>query len=548
MKTRKLILLASAAVCVIIGVYYFAQPRCTTPIYNVPAKEPANQSYDEATALLNSGKDTYKAIALLKHAIAVDPNIAAYHESLALAYTDKAAFIFRALYFRHALKDARSSYLPTLLSWERDRVSNPTPGYTPPRPVEPPFRVVRLKDDCSIFVESDQQAINEIDGLRNASEPQWADALALATADSDRARIHYEHASADLIFVFCGDGNALIENTFSITSEENLRQKDVNRLESAGSELAMATRLQPQNAVYLAAAGVLGDYAVVFEPTSPLSSSPLATKKRYPASYHYFVQSLRLQPNNAGLWLKLAQEDHWNPKAERYDISQAYRTHPSNEFLLLCYISILYKTTHYNIDWATLPSSSEEWKALLSALDKSDALTAKTVEHLLVNTPTPVFYKEVTNEYPYPPALLRAAKEAYIEQRGELTYRFGEIALENDAHNIAITSKCLATQGNPEEGIALLQGLINGVNLMLTPDHFKAGPDRSEKLLEAAVGDAIMMITIFTQAEIANDYEPKAKAAIIDKALDDYNADSVVRIKENNKAAADPFDQYPYPY
>jgi hypothetical protein len=56
------------------------------------------------------------------------------------------------------------------------------------------------------------------------------------------------------------------------------------------------------------------------------------------------------------------------------------------------------------------------------------------------------------------------------------------------------------------------------------------------------------MITIFTQAEIANDYEPKAKAAIIDKALDDYNADSVVRIKENNKAAADPFDQYPYPY
>jgi hypothetical protein len=69
MKIHKSLLLALGIACLLVGVFYLKLTHNQTPILVIPAKEPASQSYAEAMALLNSGKNTNKAIALLKHSI-----------------------------------------------------------------------------------------------------------------------------------------------------------------------------------------------------------------------------------------------------------------------------------------------------------------------------------------------------------------------------------------------------------------------------------------------------------------------------------------------
>jgi hypothetical protein len=476
--------------------------------------------------LLNSGKDTYKAIALLKYSIGDDPNVAAYHEALAFAYTDKAAFIFRALYFRHIMNDSRNGYLQALFSWEWGRLDKHSATYSDPRPLNQPFHVFHLKDDGSVFSKSDQQAVKEINTFCTLAGAQWADALGLAKTDSDQGRIHYEHASADSVF-------AVIKNNYTLHSEFGSTAAGLQMYRESADEIAAANRLQPQNGLYWEAAGGIADYLASQDSFSPAT-----------ASHPFYIKSLALQPDNAPVWLKLAGDDRRNTKAVQYDLSQAYRFDPKNELVLLSYINALYKTTHYNTGGFNDPSIGDRWKTLLVSLDSSDSITVKTVDHLLVDDPTPTVYDSAKYDYPYPAALISGAKESNtVPDIG-----VGGSALRNAARCIASTAKCLAMQGKPEEGIALLNGLAKSAEPMLTQYHFKPDSEVTGKLMEALFGGAIMGIAMTNEDQIADDYEPKTKAVIIDKAFSEYRAAAAARRREQLALISKPgrYDNYMY--
>jgi hypothetical protein len=532
MKILKLLLFSAVISCIPVVFFYFAEPCTAAPTFMVPAKEPASQSYDEATKLLDSGKDTYKAIALLKHSISAAPNIPTYHEALAFAYTDKAAFVYRALIFRDGINMFRSTYLSDLHKWKLGRLDKNSLSYTSPPPEDQPLHVIHLKDDGSIFTESDQQATNDINDLFSSSEAQWIPALSLAKTDCDKARLRYERASIDCIF-------AVIKDNITPVQKGPVIASGLHAYQESAREIAAATRLQPQNGLYWEAAGTIADE---LESEARYTNGSFSKDAPYPPSHAYYMKSLALQPDNEALWLKLAKEDRQDDKAVLYDVSQAYRLNPKNECVLLSYINALYKTTHYNTGGFNDPSTGDKWKTLLASLDSSDASTVKAVEHLLVETPTPVMYAPAIYDYPYPAPLILSAKELTISPEPNVD----EMVLRNAARCVAGTAKCLAMQGKWDEGVALLNGLTKGVATMLTPDHFTPDAVATGKPISALFGDAIMGIAMTEQAKIADDYESKSQAAIADEALAEFHAASAARKREELVLTSTLNDMYVY--
>jgi hypothetical protein len=511
MRILKLLLLVAVAASIVAGVFYFSQQR-SVPTYIVPDKEPAAQCYTEAAALLNSGKDTYKAIALLKHSIAAAPNAAAYHEALGCAYADKAAYVFRALYFRQRMAETRHGFSKTWPFWEPGSVHKDIFGYTEPRQK---YHVYHMKDDGSRFIESNEDAKNEIRSLETDSEAQWAAALRLTQSASDQARVHYEKASVCCVFGAIGN--------YHILDREGAPDPVASKRYQEGAvEAATANHLAPNNALYWEAAGDIADDLVQ---ENPVSSHDMYTRG-LPPSHPYYLKALRLQPSNEDLWIRLSDEDHGNFKASQYDLQQANRLDPKNRFLVLLYINALYTSTHYENGGANDPYPGDRWKRLSTSLDSSDASTVKEVERLLLAARTPIIFNRRAYTYPYPPELAQGAKAATLDNPWGYSY-WAE--LRNAARCIQGAAHCLAMQGKADQGIRLLIGLYNAASPMVTSDHYTGDFERNGKVLEALIGEALLEIAIREQTRIIDKYEPGTRALIADKALADHNAARLAR-------------------
>jgi hypothetical protein len=513
MKIRKLLLLAVAIACVFAGVFYFSQPRSETLIYSVPDGGSASQSYGEAMTLLNSGKDTYKAIALLKHSIALAPNIADYHEALASAYTDKAAYVYRALNFRRRMADSRNGYFKKWLSWVMGGMNTAPAGYPDPRPVEQKHHVYPMKDDGSPFIESDHEAEEQINASEASAETEWGKAISLTNAAPDQARLHYEKASACDIFGAIGD---YYNNNSEDEQDESVDKVALSKYVESAGEIAMANRLQPNNAAYWEAAGSIGDdLETAGRPGGYYSAPPL------PSSHRYYLKSLRLQPNNEGLWVKLSDEDQENWKAVQYDLQQANRLDPNNRFIILLYISSLYRTTHYERGGFNDSDPGDRWKKLLKSLNASDAVTVKQVERLLQTAPAPAVFNRGPYTFPYPPALAQGGKAATNDDNLTTMYT---AYLRDAARCVGSAAHCLSMQGKPDEAISLLAGFYNAASPMVTPDHDTRSLEKYGRALEVLTGAAIRATALTEETSIIDKYEPGSKAAIADKALVDQCA------------------------
>jgi hypothetical protein len=264
----------------------------------IPASESVALSYSTATQLLISGKYAVYAIALPERAIKLDPENPDYHVALGCAYTDRAAVIYRAFAFRYLIASERSGYTLKLLQWELQWML----GTKTSKPVQPPARSIRLKDDGTEFRTGDYKTIYLLFALGRLANKQFDIAQHVARTNGAIADAHYYHAWSILIFSrmrLTGNNHDLPEDA------ETNKFRVLNNMPSSGAALTEIRRsLCPvqTSSDYWRSAGDIADESQ-WDSNSDNGDAMTASKS---VCTPYYQTALKLQPNDEALWVNVS--------------------------------------------------------------------------------------------------------------------------------------------------------------------------------------------------------------------------------------------------
>ena len=501
LSTLAAVALALGVVAGCVLIYISNTNRKPTEI-KVPAKLSAPQSYSEAVKLLDNGKSTRLAIALLRHAVSLDPSNSHYHEALACAYTARAAFIYRAVNFRMTLASSRNEYPGDYVRWQLGQFDKSSAIYGVPKPVEQPYHEFRLKDDDTLLRSSNTQAESTIIALNRLAETQWKSALMTAHRSSDVAEIHFEHARGLAMF-------AILHSYDYDQSGLNSALSSLPTYAEALNEAVSAAKAAPDNAEYWQTAGDLAD-------DNDLPGDPPPT---VPSSRKYYLKSLNLYPQNEALWLRLADQDRSNYKATLGDLQKAVQANPNNAYTLMLCCNCIYKQTHYETGGANDPDPDpvKKWSDLSNAVDANDNKAVEKVRQLLTMAAASDFNVTV---YGSPSVTILEPGTRAENTTGD--FAGGWAQLRNCARNVASTAYVDGMNGHPEDGRKMLTDLASAVKPMYTPDHFTTEAVRSGKLIEGLVGEAIESIALKESSRICDKFCSKGEATRADKAYADF--------------------------
>jgi hypothetical protein len=497
------IVLAAAFACVCFAASMNTHP---TPPIIIAADETPQQCFAEATRLLSIGKSTPRAIALLKRALKSQPNNIDYHEALASAYTYRASVIYRALYFRSMIETGRSQYPTDLMQWEWRRVTKQSFPYDS-RPVEQAYHLIHFKDDGTPFFMSDDKASAEIVSLVRQANSEWIIAEQEARSPAAQGYAHYGHAWTDRVF-----GRS--DNDLYTGNMKNMAQKYKALLAlpseaDAENEIADATRLDPKNPAYWQAAGDLAPYQ---SDQSAYANSARPGTAALPSSNKYYLQSLKLQPKNEQLWLKVAADDTRNFKAAESADEGAISANPRNAYSLLMCATYILKQSHYEQNSMNSPDPDHaKIDAQMVASLNPDDLAAVGRVQKLVHQAAAANAMDVSHYEPKSPPLLRRALDMPILSVDE--FEFGNWgSLRDGARDMCGVAIGQALHKDPESGVRLMSDLAAAVQPKCTADNFTKQAVKSNDIMTTFVCEAVQQIALHEKEKLCAQYCSREEA------------------------------------
>ena len=522
LRSPKAVVFTIAAVAaVIIICFMVSRSHVEQPIV-IPKTETAAQAYSEAVSLLDAGKSTPRAIALLKYALAREPNNPDFHSALACAYTARAAVLYRALCFQEGIKEARRPYFRRWAQWEVDRFNPNADDFYSPRPIDQPTHVIPLKDDGTPFKMSKAHATDAIVSLYLLSEEQWQGAESSAKTAKQSARVHYLHGwSNETLSYFRRDSpfyGDMMPYPSSLPSDfPRFEQFPTNQ--SALSEFKSAVDLDPTQDIYFESAGDLV-YEIIDSPKILATENSLHPKLITRQSTTWYVQALRRNPNNASLCLKLACAYDTNSVAYAQYIESGGKCDKHSAYMDLLVIDELLRKTHFeeNASNSTNPNKTAATAAMVKSLTAADLTTARQAENLLMHAALTNRFAMIGYRSPVALELIPSMKLINEDWAFEDGYNYVCCSDARDAaRDISGIASAEAMNGHYADGVRLLQTLAKAVAPACGDDRYTETAVKSGFMMDTLIASSIQGIAVHGIARLESSYGTTAEASAANK-------------------------------
>jgi hypothetical protein len=518
-----LLIIVPLVIAALVGSFWKPQDPPLFP--QIPESLSASQSYIAATDLLRQCKYTVYAIALLEHAIKLDPNNPDYHVALGCAYTNRAATLYRALVFQDQMASSRAEFLGDLFHWEIDRFNKDAWDYDSPRPVEQPFHLLHLKDDGTPYHMTERLAVKLILALNVLTRKQFQIAEQQSGSASKIANVCYYNAWSTLVFSRMrpdGGDNDLRKGsspkTYDVLTE-------LPSTHVALVEINRSLRLAPNTSDYWQSAGDIAD-----EDEREASDEYGMGGTIQSQSRPYYLESLNIQPINESLWMNLAMQD-WrkNPTNEQQELAHAAQSNPNNAFDAIMCAGCILEQTAYNLNFGNSSTpgdkTAEETRMVnnLSAADKAKENEAVDWAGRAVTCPKCDF---VSYEYSSPSILKVGYTYTFVAYDDT---RIGPsfAQFRNAARVISGVAQADGIRKRPHDGLKIAQGLALAVRPACKIGELTRADIHSGNLIKALVAEAVESIALRTAKTIDHKYGTTQQSANADKTYSDWA--SVVR-------------------